>query len=116
MKRQVTTISVLWLIFLGVSGLAQQPPSPPAVDKKPAVVRDKDDKDQVRARLTIDVPAGARVFLDGVEMKSPLAKRVFLTSLSRLSKLIWLAENRGVPFPSTELTAPYIVCVAHKPG
>ena len=41
--------------------------------------KDKKNDDQVRARLTIDAPAEAKVFLDGQLLNSPVAKRVFMT-------------------------------------
>jgi uncharacterized protein (TIGR03000 family) len=41
--------------------------------------KDKKKEEEVRARLMIDVPADAKVFLDGQLLDSPVAQRVFTT-------------------------------------
>jgi uncharacterized protein (TIGR03000 family) len=41
--------------------------------------KEKKTDEQTRARLTIDVPLDARVYLDGEPLKAPVATRVFLT-------------------------------------
>ena len=39
-----------------------------------------------------------------------------LWALARLSKLVWILEQRFGPLPATRLVSPYINCVARRPG